>query len=198
MKRTFYSLILLLGLIIMSSCEQLITNPGDFSLRSELSVVSVSDTMGNQYPIEIARSIDTTYTYDRIVKDTLKDVNGNPILDAQNKPQVRNLTVKYPGTKTAKYVELKPIALVPFKNQVKIEIFSNARWQAPTPNFGTKIPWLVTKSNVGGGSSIILADVKYGGLATVRRPVLAVQYIFTRDSLTLYKLTFDQKALNEP
>ena len=189
--------LLLLVLWNLSSCEDKITNPGDFSLHSELSLISVADTMGNQYPIEISRSIDTTYVYSRFVKDTIKDVNGKPILDAQNKVQLKNDTIKYAGPKTAKYIELKPIVFVSTKNQIKIEIASNSRWQAPTPSFGSKIPWFVTKSNIGGGSSIILADVKYTGLATVRRPVLAVQYIYTRDSLTLYKLVFNQKALNE-
>lgn len=197
MKSTKHIFVSLLILWNLSSCEEKITNPGDFSLHSELSVISVSDTLGNQYPLEIARTIDTTYMYDRIVKDTLKDANGNPILDALNKPQVQNNTVKYAGTKTAKYIELNPILLVSTKNQIKIEIASNSRWQAPTPNFGSKIPWYVTKTNIGGGSSFILADIKYAGLATARRPVLAVQYIYTRDSLTMYKLVFNQKALNE-
>lgn len=197
MKRLKNMFLLLLVLWNLSSCEEKITNPGDFSLRSELSIISVADTLGNQYPIEILRTIDTTYMYSRIVKDTLKDASGKPILDALNKPQWKNDTIKYAGPKTAKYVELKPIVLVSTKNQIKIEIASNSRWQAPTPNFGSKIPWYVTKSNIGGGSSIILADIKYAGLATTRRPVLAVQYIYTRDSLTLYKLVFNQKALNE-
>ena len=197
MKRIKNIFLLLLVLWNLSSCEEKITNPGDFSLRSELSLVSIADTFGNQYPIEISRTIDTTYVYSRIVKDTLRDASGKPILDAQNKPQVKNDTIKYPGSKTARYVELKTILLASSKNQLKIEVASNARWVAPTPSFGTKIPWYITKTNIGGGSSIILADIKYAGLATARRPVLAVQYIYTRDSLTLYKLVFNQKALNE-
>lgn len=48
---------LLLIAIIFGSCEDKITNPGDFSIKSELQIVSVTDTLGNIYPVEITRSI---------------------------------------------------------------------------------------------------------------------------------------------
>lgn len=187
--------LLLIG-IIFASCDDKITNPGDFSIQSELQIVSVTDTMGNIYPVQIARAIDTTYVYSRSVKDTLKDANGTLIYDSQNKLTINTIMVPFTSMKTAKYYEISPIVLVSSANELRIRIASNARWQAPTPNFGTKIPWVFTQINNGGGDASIKVKINKG-LATKRRSPLGVQYVFTRDSLTLCKLVFDQKALNE-
>ena len=134
--------------------------------------------------------------YARSVKDTLKDAKGNFVYDTQNKLTIAEKKVPYTSTKTAKYVELSTILLAYPANELRIKIASNARWQAPTPNFGTKIPWMFTQVNNGGGEAIIKVKVNKG-LSTKRRTPLAIQYVFTRDSLTLCKLVFDQKSLSE-
>lgn len=191
------SLILIfMALAILSSCEEKIENPGDFSVKSQLEVVQVYDSLGTVYPVEVLRSIDTTYMYPKVTRDTLKDASGKPILNAESKLQITLDTTYVAGSKTARFVELKTIVLNNAKSALRIDLKTNARWQAPSPNFGSKIAWYLTLTSNGGGDAVIKTKVLLG-LATKRRPVLAQQYIYTRDSLVMYKLTFDQKAKSE-
>lgn len=186
----------IVGLILISSCEDKALNPGDFTLKSELEIVQIYDTLGNSYTIDILKSIDTTYLYPRITSDTLKDAGGTPIRDAQNKLQITKDTVFVPGNKVAKYIELDTVLVASPKNELRIKLKSNARWQAPTPDFKGKIAWYLTQNVNGGGDATIKVKI-LSGLSTKRRPVLANQFIYSRDSLVLYKLTFNQKAQNE-
>lgn len=153
----------IVGLILISSCEEKALNPGDFSLKSELEIVQIYDTLGNSYAVDILRSIDTTFL---------------------------------PGNKVAKYIELDTVLVASPKNELRIKLKSNARWQAPTPDFKGKIAWYLTQNVNGGGDATIKVKI-LTGLTTKRRPVLANQFIYSRDSLVLYKLTFNQKAQNE-
>lgn len=196
MKKIHLITVAILLLVGWMSCDETAENPGNFSLKSELEVVEVYDTLGNKYPISVMRTTDTTYQYPRIKLDTLKDNSGKPILDAYNKLQITRDTTYYAGKKTAKFVVLNPIVIAAPKGELRIDLVSNARWQAPSPDFKGKIPWFLTQTANGGGSSTITVKIS-AGLSKSRRPVLATQYIFTRDSMVLYKLTVDQKAQNE-
>ncbi|MCK9507712.1 MAG: hypothetical protein M0Q54_04670 [Pigmentiphaga sp.] len=182
--------------VILYACEEKVENPGDFNLKSSLEIVQIYDTLGNQYPVEVLRTMDTTYHYPRITSDTLKDVHGNPLLDSNHSLQITQDTTYVAGTKTAQFVELKTILLVSDRNELHIDIQTNARWQAPTPDFGTKLAWFITQTSNGGGSASIIARIS-NGLPSSRRPLLANQFIFTRDSLVMYKVSFDQKGRNE-
>ncbi len=194
MKKAY--LIIILFALITYSCEKPITNPGDFSIPVELSVVEVFDTLGNNYKVEVIRTIDTTYMYTRVLKDTLKDASGKPILDEQNRYQISEKQEEYAGTITGKLYELKPIVLESARTLLKIKIMSNARWQAPIPDFEGKIAWFRTQTNAGGGDAEIKVEVSRG-LLNNRRPILANQYIFSRDSTVMVKMSFDQKSRNE-
>lgn len=196
MKKIHLMTVALISLILLGSCDDKAVNPGDFNLKSELEVVQVYDTVGNKYPFSVLRTTDTTYMYPRIKLDTLKDNTGKPILDVYNKPQVTRDTTYQAGTKTAKFIVLNPIVIASPKGELRIDLTSNARWQAPSPDFKGKIAWYLTQTVNGGGSSTIKVKIS-AGLAKARRPILATQYIYTRDSLVLYKLTVDQKAQNE-
>lgn len=196
MFKLSHLLLIIMAITLLCGCEQKYENPGDFNLKSSLEIIQIYDTLGNTFPFEVLRSIDTTYLYPRITRDTLKDASGNPILDNQNKLQITIDTAYVPGKKTARYIELDTIVIGSARNELHIDLKTNARWQAPTPNFGTKVPWYVTQTGVGGGDGTIKAKISLG-LATKRRPVLAKQFIFTQDSLVMYKLMFDQKAQNE-
>lgn len=180
-------------LILLICCEDKVVNPGDFNLKSQLEIVQVYDSLGTIYPVNILRSFDTTFVYPKVTRDTLKDVSGKPLLDAQNKMTITLDTAYVTGNKTGRYIILDTIVLNYAKSALRIELTSNARWQAPTPNFGTKIAWFQTLTSNGGGDAIIKSKVSVG-LASKRRPVLANQYIYSRDSLVIYKLTFDQKS----
>ncbi len=189
-------LILFIALITLFSCEEKMENPGDFNLKSTLEIVQIYDTLGNIYPVEILSSIDTTYHYPKITRDTLKDESGNPKLDSNNNLQITTDTNYVAGNKTARYIVLDTILLVSTRNELRIDIQSNARWQAPTPDFGNKIPWYITQTSNGGGDSTIKSRIS-NGLPSSRRPTLADQFIFTRDSLVMFKVTFNQKGRNE-
>lgn len=178
------------------SCEEKVLNPGDFSLKSDLEVMKVYDTIGNVYTAEILKSIDTTYLYPKIKNDTLKDAGGIPLRDAYNKLIIKKDTTYVKGNKTARYIVLDTIVIASPKNELRIDIRSNARWLAPTPNFNGKIAWYLTQNVAGGGDGTVRVKI-LAGLSTKRRPVLANQFIFSRDSMILYKITFNQKALNE-
>lgn len=196
MKKIHLLAVVLISIFVLGSCDDKVVNPGDFTQKSELEIVQVYDTAGNKYPISVLRTIDTTYMYPNVKLDTLKDASGTPILDAYNKPQVTRDTTYVAGKKTAKYVVLSPIAIAAPKGELRIDLVSNARWQAPSPDFKGKIAWYLTQTVNGGGSSTIKVKIS-NGLAKARRPILANQFIFTRDSLVMYKLTVDQKAQNE-
>jgi len=186
----------LLFATIVSSCDDKSHNFSDPDVKSELNVIQVKDTLGTIYPLTVLRSFDTVFMNMRIKLDTLKDATGKPILNDQNKPQVTRDTIYTPRNKTSKYIELDTILLNSPKNEVQIKLESNARWQAPAPTFSSSIAWFQTQNVNGGGSSIIKVKV-LTGLPTKRRPILANQTIYSRDSLVMYKLTFDQKAKNE-
>lgn len=186
----------LLTMFLVVSCEEKALNPGDFNLPTELEVVQIYDTLGNKYPVQILRSIDTTYLYPRIKSDTLKNENGIPVRDSNNKLQITRDTTYMPGTKTARFVELEHVLIEAPRNELHIALTSNARWLAPTPDFKGKIAWYLTQNVNGGGDATIKVKI-LAGLATKRRPVLAQQFIYSRDSLVMYKIVFDQKAQNE-
>ena len=194
-KIKFYSF-LIAAILMFGACEEKALNPGDFSLPTELEVVQIYDTLGNEYPVQVLRSIDTTYLYPRIKSDTLKDENGIPVRDSNNKLQITRDTTYTPGTKSARFVELEPVLLAAPRNELHITLTSNARWLAPTPDFKGKIAWYLTQNVNGGGDATIKVKI-LAGLATKRRPVLAQQFIYSRDSLVMYKIVFDQKAQNE-
>ncbi len=196
MKKIKFLVTAILCVLIASSCDDKSQNFGDPTVKSELELLQINDTLGNTYPINVLRSIDTVFKNIRIKLDTLKDASGKPILSADNKLQISRDTIFVPRNKTSKYIEIDTILVVYPKNEVQIKLQSNARWQAPAPNFYGKIAWFQPQNVNGGGTATIKVKV-LAGLTNNRRTILASQYIYTRDSLTMYKITFNQKAKNE-
>lgn len=109
---------------------------------------------------------------------------------------LRSTDTTYRSGKKGKYIQLDTIVLNAARGEVQIHLATNARWLAPIPDFQGKIAWLQTQNSTGGGDGIIKARLS-PGLAKVRRPVLANQYIYTRDSVVMYRIIFNQKAQNE-
>jgi hypothetical protein len=102
----------------------------------------------------------------------------------------------YASGKQGTYIQLDTIVLEAHRTELAIRISTNARWLAPLPDFQGRIAWLQTQTSAGGGDGIIRARLS-PGLANARRPILANQFIYTRDSLIMYHLVFDQKSRNE-
>ena len=108
----------------------------------------------------------------------------------------RSFDTTYQSGKKGKYIELDTILLNAARGEVQIKLLTNARWLAPIPDFQGKIAWYQPQNSSGGGDGIIKARLS-PGLSKVRRPILANQYIYTRDSLVMYRIIFNQKAQNE-
>ncbi|MCE1154775.1 MAG: hypothetical protein LWW91_01410 [Bacteroidales bacterium] len=108
----------------------------------------------------------------------------------------RSIDTTYRSGKKGKYIELDTILLNAARGEIQIRVATNARWLAPIPDFQGKIAWLQTQISSGAGDGIIKARLS-PGLAKARRPILANQYIYTRDSLVMYRVIFNQKAQNE-
>lgn len=108
----------------------------------------------------------------------------------------RSFDTTYQSGKKGKFIELDTILLNAARGEVQIKLLTNARWLAPIPDFQGKIAWYQTQTSSGGGDGIVKARLS-PGLAKARRPILANQYIYTRDSLVMYHVIFNQKAQNE-
>lgn len=192
MKGLIY-LILLLGTISsMLSCEKEAKNPGDFNLKAELKVTAISAKSGSVFDVNVIRSIDSTYRYYYTEKDTLKDSSGEYILSEEGKLQITDDTIYYNSKKTAKFIELEKITLEPNIDTIHISLESNAKWLAPMPGSGDRAQWFFTQNLAGGGDGTIVAAVTRNRNFT--RPVDAIQYIHTSDSMVMYKVTFGQKG----
>lgn len=194
MKNLLILVLLFGGLLVFFSCEKNgMDNPGNFSLKAELGVVGISTKSGLEYSVNVIRAIDSTYvrTYERT--DTVKDENGNYVLDADGKYTFEKVKVPYEGNITAKFVELEKILLEPQADTLVIEIATNAIWKAPIPSSGGRLAWFVTQKTAGGGDAYVRAVILENTTKNPRK-VDAEQYIFTSDSTVMYKLVFGQKT----
>lgn len=191
MRKLLYFL-LLFGFIGFYSCEKEAENPGDYNLKTELRVLGISTKNLGDLDMKILRSIDTTYVRFYVTSDTLVDVNGNPILNAEGKLQITKDTTYYNGNITAKFVEIEKVTLDSPVDTIYVSLESNAKWQAPMPSSGGKAQWFFTQRLAGGGDGTMIASVVRN--KNFKRSVDAVQYILTSDSMTMYKLVFGQRG----
>lgn len=197
MKNLLIVVLLFGGLLVFFSCEKNgMDNPGDFSLKATLSVVGISTKSGLDFPVNVLRTIDSTYvrTYQRT--DTVKDENGDYVLDAEGKYTFVKVDVEYEGNITAKFVELEKILLESPVDTVVVEIATNAIWKAPIPSTGGRAAWFLTQRTAGGGDAYVRAAIIQNKSKNPRK-VDAVQYIFTSDSTIMYKLVFGQKGADQ-
>lgn len=193
---------LILGVIsaFVVSCDDTGENPGDFSLKATLSIdpVVVSKT-GTEYPLNVARVVDTTYRYFYTESDTTKDADGKPVIGDDGKFIIKVDTIWYNSKITAKLTEYDLVELPAAEDTFTIKLVSNARWMAPVPSSGGKPQWYFnyniltgTTSLSGGGDGNVYFHVSRN--KNKRRPVVAVQDIMTSDSTVLARLNFVQKG----
>ena len=193
---------LILGAIstFVVSCDETYDNPGGFNLKATLSIdpVLVAKS-GAEYPLNVARVVDTTYRYYYTESDTTKDADGNPVIGGDGKYIIKVDTIWYNSKITAKLTEYDLVELPAAEDTFTIKLTSNARWMAPVPSAGGKIPWyfnynLLTgaTSLSGGGDGFVYFRVTRN--KNKRRAVTAVQDIMTSDSTVLARLNFVQKG----
>lgn len=198
MKQLFYLSALGLAMASLAACENEPSNPGDFSLKSELEIVQVrSLTTGEVYPLNVVRSIDSTYRYSYNVYDTLKDASGEPILDGAGKLQITTEKAYYNSKVTAKFVEFEPIVFPSYQDievdTICIDLRSNANWISDADKMSPSdeaVTWydVLNSSISGGGDGTMLIGVNRFLGATSRH--IKVRQVLTRDSTVMYRFTF--------
>lgn len=175
-------LLLLAGSALLCStvaCDNENKNPGDFSVKSELSVSDIVSLLDDAvYPVRVVRETDTVYQHQYTKTDT---VTGK--ID----------TLYYSSKFTARFFEAEPVYLESKADTFNIQITSNAKWNAPTPVPTAGSQWLYIESgNNGGGDSEIVFRVGRNRNAT--RVGTSNLEIFTSDSTVMYRIPIRQRG----
>lgn len=201
MKKTLPTMLLCTTCLLLSTaCEKDALNTyGDYSIRSQLELLpEVVSIHGESYPLVVSRTVDTTYRYFRTEEDTIKNAEGNPLLDSNGNLQFVYDTIWFNGT-TGKFTEYEPIVLPSPADTFTISLRSNAQWKAPVPSTGGKVQWFYnynvrtgTTSTAGGGDGYV--DFRVSRNRNKTRAVVAVQDIYTNDSASFARLHFIQKG----
>lgn len=201
MKKVISAMWCMVALLLSVSCEKedVLNTFGDYSIRSQLELIpELVSIHGDTIPLTVSRSIDTTYRYFRTEEDTIKDENGEPLLDASGKLQFVYDTIWFNGT-TGKFTEFELLELPSQADTFSITLRSNAQWKAPVPSAGGKVQWYFnynvrtgTTSTAGGGDGWV--DFRVTRNKNKRRSVIAVQDIYTNDSSAFVRLHFVQKG----
>ena len=191
-----YGLIMMgFSLLLMLGCEEDIPVFGDKSIPSELELVSVTDSVGG-YDYGFINPVPTDTTYVRFY--TTRD---SVFLEDGTYDKIKIDTVYYDG-QTAKLYTVPTILLPKYKNRLYIQLKSNARWTAPTIPFSSTLATWIKNSKVSGiGDGIIEYNINPrstnpNSTISTRRKIQN-QYITTRDSMVMYKLSFSQKSMIE-
>jgi len=198
MRKLIYPFALLCAACIVTACDKEAENPGDFNMKSTLSVGNaVVCIHGDQYPLTVARQIDTTYTTYTVQYDTVKDSNGDPVIGSDGKVVTNADTVPVYSNITAAFTEYEPITLPSAADTFTVKLYSNAKWNAPVPDAGGKVQWYYTYNLITGTSSITgggdsEVDFRVTRNKNKKRSVTAVQDIMTQDSTVLVRLRFNQ------
>ena len=189
------------ALLLSISCEkdESLNTFGDYSVRSQLELIpQLISIHGDTIPLTVSRSIDTTYRYFRTEEDTIKDEEGEPLLDSNGKLQFVYDTIWFYGT-TGKFTEYELLELPSNADTFSITLRSNAQWKAPVPSAGGKVQWYFNynvhtgaTSTAGGGDGWV--DFRVTRNKNKRRSVIAVQDIYTSDSAAFVRLNFVQKG----
>lgn len=201
MKKTLSAILCVTALLLSASCEKddTLNTFGDYSVRSQLELIpELVSIHGDTIPLTVSRCIDTTYRYFRTEEDTIKDENGEYLLDASGKLQFVYDTIWFYGT-TGKFTEYELLTLPSQADTFSITLRSNAQWKAPVPSAGGKVQWYFnynvrtgTTSTAGGGDGWV--DFRVTRNKNKKRSVTAVQDIYTNDSSAFVRLHFAQRG----
>ena len=195
MKRLFYSIAAVLALGMIVACENEPKNPGDFNKACTLDVAGpvVSLKTGKTYELKVARETDTVYKYLYVLKDTMLDDAGKPIIGSNGQPITKDDSVYIYSKIKARLIEMEPLYLPGAADTFCVDINSNARWLAPAPILpGDISPWIFNhnSSTTGGGDSQLLWRTIRNRSNT--RSTTAMQQIITSDSTVMYRIPIKQ------
>lgn len=199
------------ALFAFYSCEEEAENPGDFNLKSELTLDSVlTSTLGRRYVLEEEEVFDTAYTDTYEKRDTTfeTDAEGNFVLDEKGKkiPVIGNDgkyiikidTITFRTGKRGVFHKMKMIKLEWEEDTFTMHIKSNAKWRAPEPVMPEgKVQWFYNynlrtggNSLTGNGNSSFYFRVDKNKNYSRKNSVS--QLIFTSDSTVMYQIEFGQ------
>lgn len=184
----------------IASCDDDEGTYGNYNIRSYLDLnPTVVSIHGDQYPLTVARDIDSTYRYFYTRQDTLKDESSKPVIGPDGNLVVQVDTIWYDSKITARFIEYELIELPSQADTFSISLRSNAQWKAPVPDTGGKVQWYYnynihtgTTSTSGGGDGSV--DFRVSRNRGFKRAVTAKQDIMTNDSTVLIRLHFTQKG----
>lgn len=196
MKRFFYAIAVVLAAGLVVSCESDPKNPGDFTKAATLEITGpvVSLKTGKTYDLKVARETDTVYKYLYVLKDTVFDENGKPVIGPDGKPIATDDSVYIYSKIKAKLIEMEPLFLPGPADTFNLDITSNARWLAtePVKENDDDVQWYhnFNSTHSGGGNSSLqfYTDRKRGS----RRDNVMVQQVITSDSTIMYRIPFYQ------
>ena len=194
MKRLFYTMAAILALGVVVSCENEPKNPGDFGKEATLEIKGpvVSLKTGKTYDLKVARQSDTVYKYLYVLKDTVFDEAGKPVIGPDGKPIAKDDSVYIYSKIKAKLIETEPVYLPSAADTFSIDIYSNARWLAAAPTTPTGVQWYFNynSSTTGGGDSWL--QFRTVRNRTTARKNVMIQQVITSDSAVMYRIPFIQ------
>lgn len=171
-----------------TACDNTPENPGDFSLRSELTLgerfVSLSHPE-RSYELEVAGTRDTVYKYPYQIMDTLFEYSADGkdstyVYGPDGKVIVNVIDTFNLSTKTATLIEYKPITIESMSDTITVNIYSNSVWRAKLPEHNPKFLSNWNSTEMGFGDGVF-------GLASSRNRKKtigpALQTIITQDSM---------------
>lgn len=186
MKKIFY-LIAAVGITWgIVSCDNEPKNPGDYSVKAELSLGDVvSKVDGKVYALQVAKSVDSVFTSKVTAYDTIWDENGNFV-----SREARDVII--PSKFTTKYIEYEPIMVSAQADTFDIHVSSNAKWFISTASYrGSSTFYNISSGGGGNGSLSFRSTIN----RNATRKVAADLNVYTSDSTVYHKVTLLQEGL---
>ena len=194
MKKSFYGLlILLLGIVVLGACEEEAKNPGDYSIPTALSILSVEDSLGNVYQLTEDFRKDTVYRYMHVESDTLLEADSvTPKLDESGKMIITKDTTYVPGNTRGVFIAYKMLMFPSDSSTIRIKIASNARWKA---NLAASSVFFKTITSGGGGDATLkVATLTNAWAVPTPESFYAHQLIYTSDTTLMYDVVLGMEA----
>lgn len=172
---------------LTAACDNEPKNPGDFSVACELTLDNVVQSLGvyngQTYPLVVFHeNPDTQFRVSYVLRDTVWDAQGNiEKVNTTDTFYLRNAHIHFYDTET--------IVLPYTPDTLEFNLYSNAKWNSPSPE-RKGVPWLYMLTNTGGGDSKITFRVDPN--PSTLRASNASFYVFTSDSSVMYRLNFNQ------